>query len=77
MLELKFIREHREEVERSAREKGYQVKIGEVLDIDEKRRKELAEVEKLRQERNEVAAQMKGGKPEPALIEKVRKSRRA
>ena len=67
---MKFIREHQAEVERSARKKGYQVNITEVLEKDEKRKKELAEVEKLRQERNEIAAQMKGGKPEPELIEK-------
>ena len=70
MLELKFIREERELVERSAKEKGYKVDVNEILEIDEKRKKELTEVEKLRQERNEVAAQMKGGKPEPELIEK-------
>ena len=70
---MKFIREQRELVERSAREKGYQIDIEELLELDDKRKKELTEVEKLRQERNEVAAQMKGGKPEPELIEKGKK----
>lgn len=73
MLDVKFIREHQAEVERSTREKGYKVDIQEILSLDDKRRKELAEVEELRQKRNEVAAQMKGGKPEPALIEQGKK----
>lgn len=73
MLDVKFIREHQAEVERSTREKGYKVDIQEILSLDDKRRKELAEVEELRQKRNEVAAQMKGGKPELALIEQGKK----
>ena len=43
------------------------------MDLDEKRKKELAEVERLRQSRNEIAAKMKGGKPEPELIEAGKK----
>lgn len=73
MLEVKFIREQRELVERSACEKGYKIDVNEIIEVDDKRKKELTGVEKLRQERNEVAAQMKGGKPEPELIEKGKK----
>lgn len=73
MLELKFIRENRGLVEKSAKEKGYKIDVGEILDIDEKRKRELAEVEKIRQERNEIAAKMKSGKPESELIEKGKK----
>ncbi len=66
---MKFIRENLELVEKSAKEKGYKVDLKEILDLDEKRKKELTEVESLRQKRNEIAAKMKGGKPEPELIE--------
>ena len=69
MLDVKFIRENLELVEKSAKEKGYKVDVKEILDLDEKRKKELVEVEKLRQKRNEIAAKMKGGKPEPELVE--------
>ena len=69
MLDVKFIRENLELVERSTKEKGYKINIKEVLDLDEKRKKELIRVEELRRRRNEVAAKMKGGKPEPELIE--------
>ena len=73
MLDVKFIRENTELVEKSAKAKGYKINVQEVLDLDEKRKKELAEVEGLRQSRNEIAAKMKGGKPEPELIEAGKK----
>ena len=66
---MKFIRENLDLVERSAKEKGYKINIKEILDLDEKRKKELAKVEALRQKRNERASKMKGGKPELDLIE--------
>lgn len=66
---MKFIRENLELVEKSAKEKGYKIDIKEILELDDKRKKELTEVELLRQKRNEIAAQMKGGKPESELIE--------
>ena len=66
---MKFIRENLDLVERSAKEKGYKIEIKEILDLDEKRKKELAKVEALRQKRNEIASKMKGGKPELDLIE--------
>ncbi|MDO4399184.1 MAG: serine--tRNA ligase, partial [Candidatus Saccharibacteria bacterium] len=68
MLDVKFIRENLELVERSAREKGYEVDIKEVLGLDAARKVELSGVEELRQKRNEIASKMKGGKPDPDLI---------
>ena len=65
---MKFIRENLELVEKSAKEKGYKVKVSEVVEIDDERKQSLVEVEELRRKRNEVAAQMKGGKPAPELI---------
>lgn len=70
---MKFIRENLELVEKSAKEKGYKVNVREILDIDDKRKTELVKVEELRQKRNEIAAKMKGGKPEPELIEAGKK----
>ncbi len=68
MLDVKFIRENLELVEKSTKEKGYKINVREVIDLDDKRKKELAEVEELRQKRNEIASKMKGGKPAPELI---------
>ena len=38
MLDVKFIRENLELVEKSAKEKGYKIEIKEILDLDEKRK---------------------------------------
>lgn len=73
MLDINFIRDNRELVEKSAREKGYKdVDIATLLKQDDARKEILQSVEALRQERNSIAAQMKGGKPSPELIEKGR-----
>ena len=73
MLDVKFIRENLELVEKSAKEKGYKINVKEVLELDDKRKAVLSDVEALRARRNEVASQMKGGKPAPELIEEGKK----
>ena len=73
MLDIKFIRDNLSLVKKSVKEKGYKINVEEVLELDDKRKKELARVEELRRRRNEVAAKMKGGKPEKALIEEGKK----
>lgn len=69
MLDINFIRANLELVEKSAKEKGYNVNIKEAIKLDDDRKSILQEVESLRRERNEIAAKMKGGKPEASLIE--------
>ena len=69
MLDVKFIRENKDLVERSAKEKGYAVDISTLIAIDDERKAELVKVEELRKKRNDIAAQMKGGKPDAAQIE--------
>ncbi|MBR2741278.1 serine--tRNA ligase [Candidatus Saccharibacteria bacterium] len=73
MLDVKFIRENLKLVEKSAKEKGYKINIQEVLELDDRRKKELARVEELRRKRNEIAAKMNGGKPEKKLIDEGKK----
>ncbi len=68
MLDVKFIRDNLALVEKSAKEKGYKIDVGEVVRLDDERKKVLAEVEVLRAKRNEIASKMKGGKPSPELI---------
>lgn len=68
MLDINFIREHLALVEHSVREKGYQVDVKNVLKLDDNRRATLKNVEALRKTRNEIAAKMKGGRPDPELI---------
>lgn len=71
MLDINFIRENRELVEKSAKEKGYKnINIDELLKLDDERKEALKTVEALRKERNDTAAKMKGGKPSDELIKK-------
>ncbi len=70
MLDVKFIRENLDLVEKSTKEKGYKTNIKEVIKLDDERKKTLMDVEALRKERNEIAAKMKGGKPAPELVKR-------
>ena len=69
MLDIKYIRENPEKVQDSADKKGYTVNIAELLKLDEARRSAGQQVDALREKRNAIAGQMKGGKPSPELIE--------
>ncbi|MBR2795553.1 serine--tRNA ligase [Candidatus Saccharibacteria bacterium] len=73
MLDVKFIRENLDLVEKSTKEKGYKIDVKEVLKLDDERKAILVEVEALRAKRNEIAGKMKGGKPAPELIAEGRK----
>ena len=76
MLELKFIRNNPEIVARGISAKNADADIGALLALDEKRRDLLVMSEKLKAERNranqEIAKAKKGGKPDPALIERMK-----
>ncbi len=69
MLDIQFIRDNPDRVQQNSQAKGYQVDISALLQLDEKRRELLQLVEGLRSRRNDNAAKMKGGQPEPALVE--------
>ncbi len=69
MLDIRFIRENPERVQEAATQKGYKVNIQELLSADESRRELQTKADELRTRRNEISAQMKGGKPEPELVE--------
>ena len=73
MLDVKFIRENLELVEKSTKEKGYKINVSEVLGLDDERKAILAEAEGLRARRNEIAGKMKGGKPSAELIDEGKK----
>lgn len=70
MLDIQFIRDNPDLVQRKTEEKGYKnVNIGALLDIDTKRRELLTSVEDLRAQRNKLSDSMKGAKPTPEQIE--------
>lgn len=69
MLDIQFIRDNPELVARKAEEKQIKTDIPKLLQVDENRRGLRQRVDELRAARNENADKMKGGKPDPTLIE--------
>lgn len=69
MLDIHFIREHADRVQESAKQKGYEVDIDKLLEIDASRRELQQRVDELRTRRNDNAAKMKGGRPEQSVID--------
>ena len=69
MLDINYIRANRQKVEDAIRNKAYEIDLDEILKLDDARKDLSREIDALRQERNQISAQMKGGKPDPKLIE--------
>ena len=69
MLDIKFIRENADLVQKSANDKGYAVDIATMLQLDDERRDLQKQVEALREQRNAISAKMKGGRPDQELID--------
>lgn len=68
MLDIKFIREHPEEVEKNLKFRGSKISLPEVLAVDKNHRGLLLQVESLRAERNQAPA----GKPTPEQLETLK-----
>ncbi len=74
MIDIQYIRDNAELVQRKAFEKGYKnVDIAALLQVDERRRMQLTAVEELRAQRNALTESMKGQKPSPEQVEKGKK----
>ena len=69
MLDIQFIRDNAKLVAEKSRQKGFDVDIGKLLELDEKRRRLIGEVEELRAKRNELS-----GSKKPSL-EQITKGR--
>ncbi len=69
MLDIRFIRDNPDKVQQAARDKGYNVSISELLELDEDRRELQQQVDALRERRNAIASSMKGGRPEQSAID--------
>jgi seryl-tRNA synthetase len=73
MLDLKFIREHPDEVREALVKLNETAPIEDILSLDEQRRELLAEVEALKHRRNVVSKEIGSmKKKDPALIEEMR-----
>jgi len=69
MIDIKILRENPELVKKAAEVKGYKVDIERTLELDARRRQLQQKADDLRARRNDVAARMRDGKPEPDQIE--------
>ena len=69
MIDLDDLRSRPDLYKTAAANKGSSVDIDAILTLDKSRREAIQGIETLRAKRNEIAGQMKGGKPDPALIE--------
>lgn len=69
MLDIRFIRDNADRVQEAAKQKGYDVNIQQLLELDSSRRELQQQTDTLRTRRNEISSQMKGGRPEQALVD--------
>ncbi len=69
MIDIQLIRDNPDRIAEKSRQKGYEVDIPRLLEVDAERRALLQQVEALRARRNDNAAKMKGGQPDQALID--------
>jgi len=76
MLDLKFIRDNRDTVKESIKNRRLNIDIDQMLKVDEERRKLLVEVEALKAERNkandEISALMKQKKNPKEIIDRMK-----
>ncbi|MDB5176794.1 MAG: serS [Candidatus Saccharibacteria bacterium] len=74
MLDIRYIRENPDRVTEFSKQKGYDVDVAKVLELDEQRRELQQNTDTLRTERNRIADAMKqsGGKPDDVSIERGR-----
>lgn len=76
MLDLKRIREEKDTLTELLARKGYKADFDTLLELDDKRRSTIAEVEKYKAERNKVSAQIpalkKAGQPVDEIFKEMR-----
>jgi len=63
VLDIQFIRDNPDLVQEKSRQKGYEIDVKQLLELDAERRTRLTQIEELRRRRNELAAEMKNQKP--------------
>ena len=76
MLDLKRIQENKEKVEELLARKGYEIDFTPILELDQKRKKVIGEVEQYKAQRNKVSAQIpalkKAGEPVEHIFAEMR-----
>ncbi len=69
MIDVRLVREHPDLVAQNAKNKGYDIDVARLVELDEERRSLQQQVDELRERRNQNAATMKGGRPDQATID--------
>ncbi|MDO8524013.1 MAG: serine--tRNA ligase [bacterium] len=69
MLDIKFIRENPEKVKQGAKNKGVDIDVNKLLELDKKRRETIATAEQLKAEQNKLSGR---GAPIPEVIEQAK-----
>ncbi|MFC1624029.1 serine--tRNA ligase [Candidatus Omnitrophota bacterium] len=69
MLDIRFIRENKDIVKKSIKDRDLDIDIDKILKLDSDKRKILIEAEALKAEKNRSS---RGGKPSPDVIEKMK-----
>lgn len=69
MIDIRLIREQPDAVAQNAKNKGYDIDITKLVELDSERRALQQQVDELRERRNHNAAKMSGGRPDQAIID--------
>ena len=75
MLELKFVKENKETVQEASKNKGINIDIDHVLNLEKTYRELLLKTEDLRRERNQLTESNKGKKPSTEDVKKGKELR--
>jgi len=78
MLDIKFVRDNRDEVERMLEQRGYDMDLQAILSLDQQRREAIQEVESLKHERkvvsDQIAQMKKKGEDASQIISRMRQA---
>ncbi|MFZ2126265.1 MAG: serine--tRNA ligase [Candidatus Microsaccharimonas sp.] len=72
MLDIRYIRENADKVQQNAKDKGYEVDVAKLLEVDETRRTLGQQADELREKRNALSSQLQGGRPSDEVIAEVK-----
>ncbi len=72
MLDIQFIRDNPDLVEQKSKQKGYEVNVSGLMELDERRRDLQKQAEEIRAQRNELSSQSKSGQPSQEDLDKGR-----